>query len=223
MKVCIFDSGVIINLAMNNLLYLFPILKKKTKLVITPSVKREIIDRPLTIPRFALEALQVKELFDEGIIELPEGIGIQSATLEAETKKLMDKANHFVQTNGAWVPIVSEGEISCLALSKALTEKKIENIIAIDERTTRLLIEAPRNLERLMSDKLHKRITLAYQDLSVFSIFTCIRSSELVYVAYKQGILHPKNKQTLSAALYATKYKGASITFEEIEQLKKLG
>lgn len=223
MKACIFDSGAIISLAMNNLLYILPALQKKTKLIITPAVKREIIDRPLTIPRFALEALQVKELFDQGILELPEAVGISSATLTAETTKLMDKANHFVQAGGVWVPIVSEGEISCLALSEALTAKGIDNLIAIDERTTRLLIEAPRNLERLMSDKLHKRITLTYQDLSVFSAFRCIRSSELVVVAYKQGILHPNTKQALAAALYATKFKGSSITFEEIEQLKKLG
>lgn len=223
MKACIFDSGAIINLAMNGLLYILPELKKKVHLIITPSVKREIIDRPLTIPRFAFEALQVKELFDQGVIQLPEALGISSPTLAAETNRLMDKANHFVQATGAWVPIVSEGEISCLALSEALTAKGIANIIAIDERTTRLLIEAPRNLERLMSDKLHKRITLAYQDLSPFASFKCIRSSELVLVAYKQGILHPTTKQALAAALYATKYKGSSITFEEIEQLKKLG
>lgn len=223
MKVCIFDSGAIINLAMNGLLYILPELKKKAQLIITPAVKREIIDRPLTIPRFALGASQVKELFDQGIIELPETVGIPSAILQTETESLMNKANHFVQTNGTWVPIVSEGEISCLALSEALTAKGIKNIIAIDERTTRLLIEAPRNLERLMSDKLHKRVTLAYQDLSPFSSFTCIRSSELVVVAYKQGFLHPPTKQTFVAALYATKYKGSSITFEEIEQVKKLG
>ncbi len=222
MKVCIFDSGAIINLAMNGLLYILPELKKKTILIITPAVKREIIDRPLTIPRFALEALQVQELFDQGIIQLPEAVGIQSTTLAAETALLMDKANHFVQAAGTFVSIVSEGEISCLALSKALTAKKVENLIAIDERTTRLLVEGPRNLERLMSDRLHKRITLAYQDLSAFSSFTCIRSSELVVVAYKQKILHPQTKQALAAALYATKYKGSSITFEEIDQLKKI-
>jgi hypothetical protein len=222
MKVCIFDSGAIINLAMNGLLYILPGLAQKTTLVITPAVKREIIDRPLTIPRYALEALQVQELFTQKIIQLPEAVGIASATLENETKRIMDQANHFVQAGGTWIPIVSEGEISCLALSKALTEKKIQNLIAIDERTTRLLIEAPRNLERLMSDKLHKSVTLAYQDLSLFSQFTCIRSAELIYVAYKKNLLHPKAKQMLEAALYATKYHGCSITFEEINQFKKL-
>jgi hypothetical protein len=59
--------------------------------------------------------------------------------------------------------------------------------------------------------------------MKIFSKFKFIRSSELVYVAYKKGIINlGNNKKVLEALLYATKFKGSSISFEEINELKRL-
>ncbi|MBX4212429.1 hypothetical protein KW787_03185 [Candidatus Pacearchaeota archaeon] len=224
MKVLIFDSGPLINLSMNGLLDTLRLLKKSFdgKFIIPPAVKYEVVDRPLGVLRFELGALIVQSLIEQGVLEMPSSLGIDEEELKKDTNELMDLANHYVQVKERWVPIVSEAEMSCLALSSILSKKGVENIIAIDERTTRILSENPENLEKLMSDRMHERAKIVAQDFAPFSHYRFIRSSELVYVAYKKGIISLKGKKVLEALLYATKYKGAAISFEEIEQLKKL-
>ncbi|MBI3334532.1 hypothetical protein HYZ97_03530 [Candidatus Pacearchaeota archaeon] len=223
-KALIFDSGTLINLSMNGLLYILPALKQRLKgvFLITEAVKREIIDRPMHVLRFELGALRLQQLLDSRILEMPASLGIQEQTLQEETNLLLDKANHYLQVDGRWITIVSEAEISCLALSDECARLNIENLIAIDERTTRLLAEKPENLEQLMSKRLNQHVKLIAQDYSIFAKYRFIRSSELVYVAYKKNLLQLQGKKALEAALYATKFHGAAISFEEIEQLKKL-
>ena len=221
----IFDSGTLINFAINGILYLIEPLKKQLGgyFLITRDVKAEIIDHPLNVKRFELEALEIQELLDRGILQMPSSIGIDEDVIEEETNMLLDKANHFLQASGQWLKIVSAGEISCLALSDECNRKGIETLIGVDERTTRLLAEKPENLAKLMSDRLHQRVQLIASDFAIFRKYRFIRSSELVYVAYKKGLVNlPQNKKVLDALLYATKFKGSSISFEEIEELKKL-
>ena len=134
----------------------------------------------------------------------------------------MTIANATVSARNRWVNIVSNGEISCLALSKELTNEKIDNLIAIDERTTRILAEKPENLERIMSSRLHQMIRLKHDNFKFFQNFKFIRSTELVYVACKKGIIKIRDPRALEAALYATKFHGSSVSFEEIDVLKKL-
>lgn len=223
-KVLIFDSGPLINLSMDGLLDIIPKLKEKFdgKFIVTSDVKYEVVDRPMGIPRFELGALTIGNLIEKGILELPSSLGIDEAELKQHTQQLMDMANHYLQIKGKWVSIVSAGEMSCLALSTELKKKGIDSVIAIDERTTRILGEEPANLGRLMSDKMHTHATLVAQDFTIFSNHKFIRSSELVFVAYKKGLIPIEGKKALEALLYATKYHGAAITFEEIEELKRM-
>ena len=224
MKALIFDSGALINLSMNGLLYIIEELKKNFdgKFIITKAVKREVVDRPIGIKKFELGALRIQSLIEQGLLEMPDSLGIDEKTIDQETKKIMDKANHSMQVKGDWINLVSEAEISCLALSNELAKKGIESIIAIDERTTRMLCEDPDQLEKIMSEKLHQRVSIAAQDWKIFSKYKFIRSSELVYVAYKKNLIGMEGKKVLEALLYATKFHGAAISFEEIEILKKL-
>src|SRR3989344_7731005 len=220
MKILIFDSGPLINLTMNGLLYVLEELKKKFdgKFLITQAVKYEILDRPIDVPRFELGALQIKKLIDQGTLEFPSSLGISDEQIEKMTSQLMDKANHYLMFKGQWINIVSKAEMSCLALSYELSNRDVENLIAIDERTTRLLAENPQDLSRLMSTRMHQDIHAVSQEFNMFSHFRFIRSSELVYVAYKKNLLHVgSNPKVLEAVLYATKYKGTSISFEEID------
>ena len=224
-KVLIFDAGPIINLSMNGLIYILEDLKKnfKGKFVITPQVKNEIYDRPIKVKRFQLEALRVKALLDKGILEISDSLDIDQNQLKKDTQTLLNEANQLIECKSKkCAQIVSEGEISCLALSKQLTEKGIENLIAIDERTTRILSEKPENLVKLMSKKLHQTVVLRNRNFEAFKNFKFIRSTELVYVAFKKGLTKVKGKQAQEALLYATKFKGSSISFEEVETLKKL-
>ena len=224
MKVLIFDSGTLINLSMNGLLEILERLKQKWdgKFIITPPVKHETIDRPLKVQRFELGALRIQQLLEENVLELPESLNINNQELEQITRDLLEKANHVIQVKGKWVEIVSEAEISCIALASLLKKQGMETLIAIDERTTRTLCEDPHLLERLISDRMHQWAKVTATDLSEFREYEFIRSSELVYVAYKKGILGLQGKQALEAALYATKSKGAAISYEEIEAMKKI-
>lgn len=223
-KALIFDSGTLITLSMNGLLYILEELKKifQGKFIITEQVKYETLDRPINVPRFELEALRVKNLLDKKIIEMPNELGINSKEINKETEHLISIANHCVKANNSWIKILSEAETSCLALSKILTNQGIENIIAIDERTTRILTEKPENLKQIMESRLHTKVELYQNSLNEFKNFRFIRSTELVYVAYKKNLLKLKGPKVLEAALFATKFKGASVSYDEIEELKKL-
>ena len=77
-KVLIFDSSTIINFALNGILHILEELKKifDGKFIVPRQVKKEIIDRPLQTKRFELEALQIRNLFEKEILQLPEKIGI---------------------------------------------------------------------------------------------------------------------------------------------------
>lgn len=224
MKVAIFDSGALINLSMNGFLYILEKLKKDFdgKFLITDDVKYETIDRPIKIERFELGALRVKKLLDSGVLEMPSSMGIDHNLVRKRTEDFMNEANHFLQKSNKWIKIVSEGEMSCLALSEELTKKGVDNLIVIDERTTRTLSEKPENLGQIMSNKLHQKVYLATNNFSTFSKFRFIRSPELVYVAYKKGILEISGPKALEASLYATKFKGSAISFDEIKVLKKM-
>jgi len=69
--------------------------------------------------------------------------------------------------------------------------------------------------------KLHKKMTQQKKPNEEFHKSDFIRSTELIYVAYKKGII-PNNKELLDAMLYAAKFKGAAISSEEIKEIERL-
>ena len=221
-KVLILDAGPLINLSMNGLLDIYEKIKQKgITIVITNYVYQEVVDRPSHIPRFELGALRIKELIDKKIIQFATELGIASQEIESETQHMLSLINCAIKNENHCIEIVSPAEISCLAVSRILSRKGIENIIGIDERTTRVLFEKPSNLKDLMSNKLHRHITLNTNEIDKLGKFRFVRSSELVYMAYKKGFIKLQDKRALEALLYATKFKGCSIAWDEIEQLKK--
>ena len=111
--------------------------------------------------------------------------------------------------------------MSCFALAQELKKKGVEVMLAIDERTARMLSEKPESLAKLMSLHLHKNVQLA-ASLKDFEGFTFVRSSELIYVAHKMKLTELNDPKALEALLYATKYKGAAISWEEVDMLKRL-
>jgi hypothetical protein len=224
-KAIIFDAGALITLSMNGLTDELRKLKAifNGSFLITQQVKMEVIDKPLTIKNFELEALKTKKMFDEGVIELADYFGFDNAEIDKKAKEIMDIANSFFQSPREYVNIMHLGESSCLALSKMLSDKKIKNVIVIDERTTRMLIEKPENLKDLLNRKLHTNIKLVKGNFEYFKDFQVIRSAELMYVAWKKGLVELKDGiSILDALLYAVKSKGCSISQEEIEEIKKM-
>jgi len=223
MKALIFDSGTLINLSMNGLLDILKSLKEgwNGEFIITEQVKQEVVDRPMGVLRFELGAIRIQNLIDESVLKLPGFFDVKNDVLNEKTRELMDMANHFVQARDKWINIVSDAEMSCLALSEELTKRGVDNMIALDERTTRILCENPASLERLMSEKLHQNVKMVAQDFKIFSKYRFIRSTEMVYVAFKKGLISLNGKKALEALLYATKFKGSSVSYEEIDAIKK--
>lgn len=225
-KVLIFDASSLISFAMNGLLPEIKELKKifPGKFIIPKEVKQEIIDKPITIKRFELEALKLNELLEEKILELPDSLNIKEEEISNETNRLLDLANKtFLERGKKEIHLIDLGETACLVLSRILDKKGIPNLLVIDERTTRMLSEKPQNLKKLLQKKLHVRVDIKKGNLKEFKGFKIVRSCELIYIAYKNGLVRIKNKKVLDALLYALKYKGCAITTDEIEAIKKLG
>jgi len=224
-KAIIFDSGTLISFAMNGLFEEIRSLRKvfDGKFLITQDVKREIIDKPITIKRFELEALRLNQLLEEKILEMPTSVGIKDSDISKKTNEFMQVANSLFYTKGKEVKILDSGESSCLALSQLLNEKAISNVLAIDERTIRVLLEKPENLTKLLQRKINSSIKIKSSNYKIFKGFKVIRSVELVYVLYKKGLIKIKSPNVLGALLYAMKFKGCAISSQEIEEIKRMG
>lgn len=221
MKYIIFDSGPLINFSMNGSLHLLRKLKKvfNGKFLITEKVKTETIDYPEGIRRFELGALQLKALFKEGIIELPKFNQKQKEQLKKESEEIMTISNSTFVAKGKNLCLIHEGEATTLALAHIL---KDQSVIAIDERTIRMMCENPENLRKLLQKKLSTPINANKKNYDFFKKFKIIRSTELVYIANKKKLFDLKDPKALKAMLYAMKYKGCSVSKEEIEQMSRL-
>lgn len=215
MKALVFDSSSIITLALNGLTYLLEELKKNFdgKFFISHIVKREIVEKPIEIKRFELEALTIAKLIENKTIEV---MNIPQNKIDV----VLENANSIFMTEGEYIKILHQGESSCIALAKILQEQGYEVTLVIDERTTRMLLEAQENLSMLLERKLHKKVIVKKKYRNGFDV---IRSAEICFVAYEKGIIKLDSREkALDALLYATKYKGCAISSEEIEKAKKL-
>jgi len=223
MKYLVFDAGPIISLTLNGML---PVIEKlkgvfEGEFILTPDVRREIIERPMKIKKFKLEALQVTDLIEKGIFKLS-GDVIPDQKLDKEIKKVLKNANGVLKSTatGEKIKIIHDGEASCLAFVNLVKE---DAVIVIDERTTRMLTEAPENLEEMMEKKLHTPLDPNLSLLEGMKKFKFIRSAELLYIAYKKDLIGvKKEKELLDALLYGVKFKGCAISSGEIEEMKRL-
>ncbi|MBI2057173.1 hypothetical protein HYT91_02880 [Candidatus Pacearchaeota archaeon] len=217
-KALIFDSSSLISLSLNGLLEELKKLKKifNGEFIITKE------DDPIKIKMYELEALKIQNLIDEGCLNMPEKLKIQDKEITTLMFKSMNIANTMFIGNGNEIQLIQQGEASCLALSKLLNERKIKNVLVIDERTTRMLVEKPENLKELLEKKLRTKIKLRESDFKSFAGFKIIRSAELMYLAYKKNLIKLKGKEVLDALLYALKFKGCAISFDEIEEIKNI-
>jgi hypothetical protein len=222
-KSIIFDASTLISISMNGLIDELRNLKKifDGYFIITNSVKEEVIDNPLKINKFKLEALVTNSLIEDKILELPSVFGISDKDVVKKSEELLNNANSAFEQGDRTIHILDKGETSCVALSKILTEKGIKNLVAVDERTMRILCEKPENLKKLLEKKLHTRIELNKEKTKMFQGIKIVRSSELIYFANKKDLTRLKGKKALEAFLYALKSKGCSVSYEEIDEVIK--
>lgn len=223
MKIIVLDAGPLISLALNGLLHTIELLRAKFPeivFVITPPVKKEVIDNAMKIKKYKLEAVKIQTMIDKKIL-ISSSEFVSNNSLDKEEKRILSVANSSYKADGKFLSIVHSGEASCLAFANLC---ECDNLIAIDERATRLFTESPENLKQIMEKKLHIPVLMSSKNFKEFKNFKFIRSTELVYLTYKNNLYdYKKNLSTLDALLYALKYSGVSISSKEINEMKLLG
>ena len=229
MKSLIFDAGPIISLTMNNLLWVLRDLKKRFNgdFYITSGVKREIIDVPLNNKKFKFEAIQVMQLIDDGTLKV-----IENDNIRHSTYKLIEKANNIFYAHDHPIKILHFGEVSIIAAANYLKCKTL----ALDEKTTRLIIENPRKLKYILEKTLRTHIHTDVKNLNDFrkyvKNFKVIRSVELLTSAFELGILDKfkdglknvddKNKLLVEGVLWGVKLSGCAVSEKELRQIVKI-
>ena len=218
-----FDTGPIITLVMSRLVGILPELKKKYggKFYITPSVKRELVTRPMDIKRYEFEALQALKLIKDGVLEVYEDVP------EKEVSRLHAIANSSFKLENQNMEVIQSGEIeSVVCALKAGAEAMV-----MDERTLRLFIENNKEMKALLERRFNKTVSVDKEKMNTFSKelsgIKIIRSIELIGVAYKMGLLDsyvPTQKDgrevLLEAVLWAAKTNGSAVTEHEVEEIK---
>jgi hypothetical protein len=221
-KILFFDTGPIISLVMSRLVWILPELKKKFggRFYITPSVQRELIERPLEVKRFEFEALQVMKLIKDGVLEIYDNVP------KKQCSQLLDLANQSFKINNNYIDIIQSGEIESVVCALQTDAQAI----VMDERTLRVMVEDINNLKHLLERRFNSEVAPNNDNLKRFSLqvkgIKIIRSIELISVAYKMGLLNdylpaPGGKEVLvDSVLWAAKYNGCAVTDEEVEQIK---
>jgi len=223
-KYLIFDTGALINLTQNGL---SPILSElleafRGDFLIPYAVKYEAIEHPLKIKRFEWGAIRIQELLDENLIKLADDEKLVSEKeINEKAEEVMSLANSTIFSEKKPIHLIERGEAECLALSILLKDRGIENAVVIDERTARMLCENVDNLKDIMESKLEATLDIRKENAQIFKGIKVLRSTEMVYMAFKEGIIDADRKK-LEAILYALKFGGCSISENEIQIMKKL-
>jgi len=222
-KSIVLDSGPVISLTTSNLLNLLDIYTKKYgfEFIITPFVKNELVDEPLTTKRFEYEALLVMNEIKKKNLTIAK----QTKELSNKTKELLHIANSIILVNGNPISIIHSAEIEVIAYCLL---NKI-GLVCIDERSMRLLIEDADLLAKIIGKRLHKKTSIDKAKAEQFKEITkdikIIRSSELVIKAFEHKLLdldiNVKKSEILKAMLWSLKLHGCTISEKEINQIIK--
>ena len=220
MRYILCDSSALISLGDSCMLDVLDLFSKKYSIsfIIPKGVRKEIIERPLSIKMKAYQysAMRLKREI------LREVISVSKLDTYEEGKELLRIANKIFFAKGKPIHLIDLGEAEMIALAKKLGIP----YLLMDERTTRMLIETPFKLKSHLSKELKLNIMLNKKNYLKFSILVenmkVFRSVDLVSLAYKLGYFKDKFGKdafnSFSAALYKLKYSGCSVSFEEIEE-----
>lgn len=221
MRAVFFDSGPVISLTMSNLLWVLEPLKRRFggDFFITQGVYHELVEKPLNVKKFEFEAIQVAKVVENGVLEFyPKRI---------QNVKLLDIANQCYTVRGRSLRIIHGTELDVLSLACGREAPAV-----VDERTIRLLVEDPEDLQELLEKRLHTTVEMEKENVKRFRKelggVQIIRSAELVAAAFSLGLfdgLVPRMKKgreiLLDAVLWAVKSDGCAVTKDEIEEIKE--
>lgn len=208
----VFDSGPLINLANNCLLDVLRFVP--AEMYIPPAVYREVYGYPSTKKMYAWSAVLINEVIGKKVL---------LRTLSARERSLVEHLDHlmnslFYSSRGP-IRIVHPGEIEAVVLAS-----EMDKVVAIDERTMRLIVEDVDALKKRLSSKIHAWVKVDKKKLEEVQDFLgdllVVRSVDLVAYAYEKGYFSSfkDSKTALRASLYALKYGGCAVSEEEIER-----
>lgn len=229
MAVLVVDSSTIISCAMNCLMWVFNELKSRGfRFVVPKGVKDEVIDSGLRSKKFKYEAIRVMRYFSSGIFEE------HDMDVRSEASEMLSYANSsfYIKHNPLRILQQADAEVAVLA-------RKINaDAIVTDEKTLRLLVEAPDFVKKILERKFHERVTVNERALHsfnrVFEGISVVRSVDLIALAYDIGIFDemvakcqlPNKKRcgrdVLEGVLYALRFSGCAVSFKEIEEYVNL-
>ncbi len=222
MSAIVFDSSAIISVSEKCFIEILEQLARgtKTEFVIPRSVYYEIVEHPMQIKRFELNAIRIKKAVDNAWLKVME----RDEETARQMKKILETANTVFFTGDKPITLIQDGEAEAFALAKKLGAKAI----VIDERTARMLLEDPMRLKQRLERGIDKRIVADERKLSelkkMLSGIGIVRSSEIIALAWEKGLFADElgqTKQALEAALYAMKYSGCAVSEQEIEDFLK--
>lgn len=211
----VFDASALISVSQTCLIKILGGLQKEldAEFFIPKIVFEEAVQRPIQIKRFELNAIRIKKAIDEGWFKV---VCSQDRQLFEQIGEI---ANNCFFVNGKPITLLQYGEIEALCLIKELSA----GAFAIDERTTRMLIENPVQLQSIMRERRRTSIAIekskASQFAAMFKEVAIVRSVELIALADEYGLLKeelPLGQQSLEAALFAAKYSGCAVSSREI-------
>ncbi|MEM3030880.1 MAG: hypothetical protein QXH27_04050 [Candidatus Micrarchaeia archaeon] len=214
------DSSALISLTDSCFLPLLYELKKRMRggFLITPVVRYESIEHPMKIREHAMAAIRLLNAERDGVIQTV------AKDLKKEREEVLWITNNLFIVNGRPLNLVQAGEAEALALA---AQAGVKNIL-IDERTTRMLIEAPLALKEHMEKEFEGKVEVNEEYLGRLGELTkglsAFRSCELVALAFERGYFKKygeAERQALEAALYTVKFAGCGVSFEEIESYLK--
>jgi len=231
------DASSIISLATNCLLWLLPPLRERMDgdFIIPPSVRRELVDKPLKSTRYRFEAIRVIRALDQGDVIIPEGPELKTR-VAVDAEQLLSWGNSIFAIgrprkgrSGRYAKIFHLGEAEAVALTRHLDT----NVLLIDEKTTRFLIEDPMELERIIERRTKAKVFINEDSLQKFLTYTknirIMRSAELALAAYEAGLFRSfrsseidQERNIVSGLLHAIRNSGCAIGSSEIDEYVSL-
>ena len=217
-KSVVCDASSLIALTDTGLLGALVMIESKMKgnLLITKGVIDESVNTPIKRPQYAFSAIRIKRALKTGLFEI---IDYDLNTYD----RILRTTNNMFYTDRPF-HLVNHGEAEMLA---AALDNKVGYVL-MDERTTRMLIESPLELKKHLENEFRVRININQELFDDFKKLTggikVIRSTEILAMAKDSSYFHKfkdMEPEAYKAALYALKFNGCSISFEEIEELAK--
>ncbi|MFQ5406354.1 MAG: hypothetical protein ACE5DI_04315 [Candidatus Micrarchaeia archaeon] len=209
------DASSLISLSSTCNIEVLKFLKgKNARFLIPPAVHSEIVSRPIQIRKYQFSAVRLRNALTTKSLEVT-----SVEKLKLKTQEVMNTANNSFFVEERPLRLVHDGEAECVALYDFVNA----NALLIDEKTTRMMIEDPLRLQKVLQSEYKASVDVNSKNLSAFSKITknmfVTRSSEILAAAAKKGFFSEYKDPSLAlrAAVYALKESGCSLTNKELK------